>query len=88
MPRRCDEGASVAPSKRKITLDINEKYCKRCRICIEFCPEHVFEDRDGLPVIADIARCTGCLQCELLCPDFAIEVHIEREKRRAAEAEG
>ena len=88
MPRHIDEVTSVAPSKRKIRLEINEKFCKRCRICIAFCPEDVFDDRDGLPVVADITRCTGCLQCELLCPDFAVEVHIQREAKRAAKAQG
>jgi NAD-dependent dihydropyrimidine dehydrogenase PreA subunit len=24
--------------------------------------------------VVDEAACTGCLQCELLCPDFAITV--------------
>jgi NAD-dependent dihydropyrimidine dehydrogenase PreA subunit len=26
------------------------------------------------PVVVKVDACTGCLQCELLCPDFAIEV--------------
>ena len=78
----------MAPSKRKSELYINEQYCKRCRICIEFCPDDVFEDRDGLPVIKDITRCSGCLLCELLCPDFAIEVHVKKPEKKKEAAGG
>jgi 2-oxoglutarate ferredoxin oxidoreductase subunit delta len=68
-------------AKRSIRIDINEKWCKKCGICIAFCPEKVFDDKGGMPVIRDLSACTGCLQCELLCPDFAIEVHITREEQ-------
>lgn len=69
----------MARTKRKIHIEINKAWCKRCGICIAFCPDKVLEDDDGLPRIIDIALCSGCLTCELLCPDFAIEVHVEKE---------
>jgi Pyruvate/2-oxoacid:ferredoxin oxidoreductase delta subunit len=28
-----------------------------------------------LPVIVSAEKCNQCLQCEVICPDFAIEVH-------------
>jgi Pyruvate/2-oxoacid:ferredoxin oxidoreductase delta subunit len=27
-----------------------------------------------LPIIKDAEKCNRCLQCEVICPDFAIEV--------------
>jgi 2-oxoglutarate ferredoxin oxidoreductase subunit delta len=58
---------------------INEKYCKGCEICIEFCPTKVFGTSQKLnnkgyylPVILDEEKCTGCRLCELLCPELAI----------------
>lgn len=49
--------------------------CKACSICIELCPEKVFDkDKQGYPVVARPEECTQCLICELHCPDFAIEV--------------
>jgi NAD-dependent dihydropyrimidine dehydrogenase PreA subunit len=34
-----------------------------------------------VPVVVDIERCTRCLQCEFICPDFAIEVSRDEEKK-------
>ena len=50
-------------------------WCKRCGICIEFCPRKVYErGEDGYPVIAHPEQCTKCYFCEYRCPDFAITV--------------
>jgi 2-oxoglutarate ferredoxin oxidoreductase subunit delta len=59
--------------------------CKACGICIELCPDKVF-DRDKLaqPVIARPDDCSQCLICELHCPDFAVEVR--RRARKTAKA--
>ncbi len=50
--------------------------CKACGICIEFCPQHVFaaEPLSGVVRLEHPEACTGCRQCELLCPDFVITV--------------
>jgi 2-oxoglutarate ferredoxin oxidoreductase subunit delta len=59
--------------------------CKACGICIELCPEKVFDkDKQGNPVVARPEECTQCLICELHCPDFAIEVK-RRVKKGPAE---
>jgi len=62
-------------------IEINHDWCKACYICIELCPKNVFAKADQasksgmLPVkISNLAACTGCMQCELLCPDQAISV--------------
>jgi 2-oxoglutarate ferredoxin oxidoreductase subunit delta len=69
-----------------ITLDV--ELCKACGICIELCPEKVFDrDPQGYPVLARPEACSQCLICELHCPDFAIEVRRREKKRKSAGAE-
>ena len=66
-------------------VEVDLVLCKACGICIELCPEKVFDvDKAGIPVVARPADCTQCLICELHCPDFAIEVK-RRAKKQAAE---
>ncbi|MBI5015386.1 MAG: 4Fe-4S dicluster domain-containing protein [Deltaproteobacteria bacterium] len=56
-------------------VTIYEAWCKRCGICIAFCPKAVFDAApDGRPVVARPQDCVGCRLCELRCPDFAISV--------------
>ena len=64
-----------------VQLDL--ELCKACGVCIELCPEKVFDrDKLGYPVLARPEDCSQCLLCELHCPDFAIEVR--RRERKAA----
>lgn len=59
-------------------IKINKNWCKKCGICIAFCPKGVFEGQPGqLPKVAKPEECTGCKLCELRCPDFAIEVRSD-----------
>jgi 2-oxoglutarate ferredoxin oxidoreductase subunit delta len=60
-------------------ININHKWCKKCGLCVEFCPKNVLELADGLQ-IRDLDACIGCLMCEIHCPDFAIMVK-RREKK-------
>ena len=56
--------------------------CKRCGICIELCPQEVFERDDmGFPLIKNVGACTRCYFCELHCPEYAIEINSERKER-------
>ena len=73
--------ASAAPAPQ-VALDL--ELCKVCGICIELCPESVFDrDKLGYPVVARADDCTSCLLCELHCPDFAIEVQRRARKKPA-----
>ncbi len=68
-------------------VSVDLELCKACDICIDLCPEHVF-DRDKLayPVVARPDDCTACLLCEFHCPDFAIEVERRVRRKPATEA--
>ncbi len=55
--------------------------CKGCRFCIEFCPEQVLAESEGMnakgyhyPVVAEGKEqaCVDCDFCKLVCPEFAI----------------
>jgi len=60
-------------------ITINSDYCKRCGICVEFCPAKVFtKNIDSTPVPQYKEKCAGCKLCELRCPDFAINVEVNR----------
>ena len=57
----------------EMPLTIFYHWCKACGICIEFCPQKVFDpDIDGKPIIARPDECTQCAFCWMHCPDLAI----------------
>jgi 2-oxoglutarate ferredoxin oxidoreductase subunit delta len=56
------------------TIEIIERYCKGCHICVEFCPANVLEMQGFMAVVKNLEACIKCMQCELRCPDFAIKV--------------
>jgi len=65
-------------------------WCKGCGLCIEFCPQQVFEaNGQGRPVVAHPERCTACHWCDTHCPDMAITVRrLEPEEVEELEAQG
>jgi 2-oxoglutarate ferredoxin oxidoreductase subunit delta len=63
------------PSRPRGHVTLFGTWCKGCGICIEFCPQGVFEaNGQGRPVIAHPERCTACHWCDTHCPDMAITV--------------
>jgi len=57
---------------------IFRQWCKACGLCTHFCPKGVIIADDlGKPIVAYPDNCIGCRLCEMLCPDFAIEVEDE-----------
>lgn len=71
-----DTGPSTEPLKtRSNWIEINMGWCKSCSICVEFCPTDALTADDvGAPHFSYPDKCTGCGLCEMMCPDFAIEV--------------
>lgn len=70
--------------KKLMKIEINDDWCKTCYICVELCPKNVFSKanqvskKGTLPVeVRNLKACTGCRECELLCPDLAITVTKE-----------
>lgn len=56
---------------------IKHDLCKKCGICMEFCPKNVFDlNEEGLIVPRNNDKCIGCKLCEYRCPDFAVKVEV------------
>ncbi|MBW1940249.1 MAG: 4Fe-4S binding protein [Deltaproteobacteria bacterium] len=71
-------------TRKRYDQIIFRDWCKRCGICMAFCPKNVIGcDESGAPVIERPDDCIGCRFCELHCPDFAITI-----KERGAEVDG
>ena len=76
-------GESVRPVGKVVVFEF---WCKKCGICIEYCPTKALEDRgDGVPVLANPDKCTLCGLCWLRCPDIAIIKGPELPENRPAE---
>ncbi|ADD69105.1 MAG: ferredoxin family protein [Deferribacterales bacterium] len=56
-------------------IEIYTNLCKGCEICVELCPVDALEMKDFKAAVKDLDKCIACMQCELRCPDFAIEVY-------------
>lgn len=67
----------MSEEKKLPRIEIIEKYCKGCHICVEFCPKDVLEMKGFVASVKNLDACIKCMQCELRCPDFAIKVHAE-----------
>ena len=64
---------------KKITISVNEKFCKQCGICSALCPKHVLKQEMGRPPkVENLAACIACRLCQMRCPDFAIEVEVQK----------
>lgn len=70
-------------AKQKLKqLVINRDWCKGCGICVKFCPKQVLElDAKEKSVAVRPEDCICCMLCELRCPDLAIEVLTEEDKK-------
>ena len=74
-------------------IEVSDKYCKGCELCISACPQKVMDlDMSRLtpkgyhPARTFKDGCTGCAVCALVCPDAAITVYREIIKAPVAVA--
>ena len=67
-----------------MSIRIIKEFCKGCGYCVDTCPNEVFDIKKEptclnskgyyVPIIMRPDKCTKCRMCELICPDFAIEI--------------
>ena len=63
-------------------VQIKERWCKGCGICVAFCPKQALVLEHGKAGhLSD--RCIVCGMCELYCPDLAIVVDKSKKPVRA-----
>jgi 2-oxoglutarate ferredoxin oxidoreductase subunit delta len=76
-----DRSTTTAAPKKKTTTTpavevvIRSEWCKNCGICVEFCPQHVFEPGLYKPTVANPENCNACGMCVVRCPDYALSGH-------------
>ena len=70
-------------------LFIQRKWCKGCRVCVQFCPKQVLDiDSEDKVYAKNLENCIYCGLCELRCPDLAIEVRKDGESGGEADNSG
>ncbi len=58
---------------------VNQEWCKKCGLCIAFCPKQVLAaDELGKVTVVAPDRCIACNICERLCPDYAINIRVSK----------
>jgi 2-oxoglutarate ferredoxin oxidoreductase subunit delta len=53
---------------------IIQAWCKKCGICVAFCPKQVYRCDDKGVHVDRPEECIGCRFCEMHCPDLAVSV--------------
>jgi 2-oxoglutarate ferredoxin oxidoreductase subunit delta len=66
-------------------IEVNEKYCKGCELCVAACPQQVLAlasdhitTKGYHPATIIAEGCTGCGICSIVCPEAAISVFREK----------
>ncbi len=62
---------------------IDYRLCSACGICVDICPMDVIrmDKETKKPFIKYLRDCQSCFLCELECPEGAIYVSPEKERR-------
>ena len=70
-------------------IEVKDDWCKGCNICIDRCPVDALEESDKLnkrgirpPKLKERNECNFCRYCELICPDLALTVIPEEDKKK------
>lgn len=65
--------ARVVSSGDDHKIEVWGQWCKGCGICADLCRRKVLAiDGRGKVTVGNPGACTGCGECEIHCPDFAI----------------
>ena len=62
-------------------VQIQESYCKVCRLCISACPKGVLQVEERINALGYYVigvgseECVACGRCAVSCPEGAIEVY-------------
>jgi 2-oxoglutarate ferredoxin oxidoreductase subunit delta len=71
-------------AKKQYRVEIKYQWCKACGICYHVCPtKTIIQGELNRPAVPDHSKCIGCLMCENLCPDFAINIVEVSEESKA-----
>ncbi|MGD9092636.1 MAG: ferredoxin family protein [Anaerolineales bacterium] len=69
-------------------IEVDERYCKGCDLCVNACPPEVLAlDMEHLtpkgyhPVHLIGEGCTGCAICAIVCPEAALTVYRDKPVR-------
>jgi len=81
-------------SRGEITIDliipeVNEDLCRKCGICVRFCPFNALElPPEGKSVRVIELKCKGCGTCAAACPTGAIQLKHYKDEQILAQIEG
>lgn len=68
----------MGKGQRSFTVEISASRCRSCGVCwdAQVCEPQVlsWQPPFNKAIVVDLDACTGCRQCEWLCPDWAIVV--------------
>ena len=58
-----------------LEMEIHEKSCRGCRLCIDVCPTEcfAFDEENQKARAENVKNCIACLSCSFICPSGAIE---------------
>jgi 2-oxoglutarate ferredoxin oxidoreductase subunit delta len=73
-PESRPKPAVTAKPKTAAAIEIKVSWCKGCGLCVDYCNLGVLEMAGPVPKVVKLEKCTRCMQCEVICPDFAIHV--------------
>ena len=79
---RSAKSSTGAAAPTAVAVEIDERYCKGCGLCVAFCEQGVLE-LSSSPNVRGIypARvvvdkgCSGCRRCTTVCPEAALTLH-------------
>lgn len=73
---------------KKFIVNIDERVCKGCGLCVFYCPKDVLKLADkmnqkgyNVAEVIHLENCIGCRLCDISCPDFAIYVEQDQSDK-------